>query len=91
MIDQVTAGERAAEEKHQATLRKQKQLENAEKDYQSMVQQEEMEEAARIKKEQQEAEDAAMEQAKNSPAARMMQSANFAAEGINMQDIEANI
>jgi hypothetical protein len=33
MIEQVTAPERSAKEKHEATLRKQKQLEEAEKDY----------------------------------------------------------
>lgn len=33
MIDRVTAPERLAEERHKATERKQKQLQEAEKDY----------------------------------------------------------
>ena len=51
MIEQVTAPERSAQEKHIATMRKQKQLDDAEKDYQSNVQEEEAEEAAKVKKE----------------------------------------
>jgi hypothetical protein len=46
----VTAPERAVEEKHVATMRKQKQLDDAEKDYQSNVKEEEAEEAAKVKK-----------------------------------------
>ena len=50
MIDQVTAPERAEAQKHEASQRKQQQLDAAEKDYQAMVQQEEVEEAQAKKK-----------------------------------------
>ena len=56
-----------------------------------MVQEEEREDAAKLKKEADEAEQQALEAAKNSPYARMMSAADGAASGINMQDIEANI
>ena len=91
MIEQAEAPERAAAEKHAATLRKKKQLEEAEAEYQKQVAAEEAEEAAKAKKEQQEAEEAAEREARNSPAAKMLTQANAAASGINMGDIEANI
>lgn len=56
-----------------------------------MVQQEEREDASKLKKEQEEAEQKALEEAKNSPAARMMSMADAAGNGINVQDLEANI
>lgn len=56
-----------------------------------MVQQEEREEAAKLKKEQEEAEQKALEEAQKSPASRMLSAADAVGSGINMQDIEANI
>merc|ERR1719331_2126833 len=56
MIDQVTAPERIAEERHEATERKEQQLAEAEASYQDQVKQEEMEEALKKKKEEEEAE-----------------------------------
>lgn len=56
-----------AEEKKTAKDRKERQLADAEKDYQRMVQVEEQEEAAKTKKEQEEAENAALEAAKRTP------------------------
>ena len=55
MIEQAVGPEERAKEREEAKMRKQKQLDDAEKDYQSMVQQEEREEAAKLKKEQEEA------------------------------------
>ena len=67
MIDQVTAPERVEKERHEATLRKKHQIDEAEKEYQEQVRQEEMEEAMKKKKEEEHAEAQAIEAAKNSP------------------------
>ena len=72
-------------------MRKQQQLDDAERDYQKMVQEEQREEAAKLKKEQEEAEKQAEEAARNSPASRMLSAVDAVGNGINMQDMEANI
>ena len=91
MIDQVTAPERLEKERHEATLRKKAQIDEAEKEYQEQVKEEEMEEALKKKKEEEEAEAQAIEAAKNSPQAKMLSAANDAASTINMAEMEANI
>lgn len=91
MIEQATAGERLEKEKHEASLRKQQQLAEAEKEHERLVAEEEAEEAAARKKQEDEAEAAALEAAKNSPQAKMMAAANDAASSINIGDLEANI
>ena len=50
-----------------------------------------MEEARKKKKEEDDAEAAAIEAAKNSPHAKMMNAANEAASSINMAEMEATI
>lgn len=51
MIEQATAGETLAQQKAEAQERKRIQLEEAEKEYQKNVAEEEREEAAKLKKE----------------------------------------
>ena len=79
MIEQATAEDRLAAERHEATMRKQKQLEEAEKEHERLVAEEEAEEAAKRRKEEEAAEQAAFEAAKNSPQAKMMAAAENAA------------
>ena len=91
MIEQATAGETLAEERHAASERKAQQLAEAQNQYDKEVADQEREEAAAKKKAEDEAEQAAYEAAKSSPSARMMNAANDAASSINMSEIEANI
>jgi membrane protein involved in colicin uptake len=67
MIAMVQSSESLAKERHEATLRKQRQLEEAEKEHERLVAQEEAEEAAEAKRKQEEEEKAALEAARNSP------------------------
>ena len=60
-------------------------------DYESMVAQDEADEASRKKKLEDDAENAAIEAAKNSPQARMLAGVNAAATDINMSEMEATI
>lgn len=56
MIELSQAGDEAKKIQHEATLRKQKQLEEAEKEHDRLVQEEEAEELAKQKKEEEKAE-----------------------------------
>lgn len=67
MIEQVQAPQSLAEERAEAKERKEKQLAEAEKDFQRSVKIEEEEEAAKKKKDDEEAENAALEAAKKTP------------------------
>jgi len=91
MIAMVQSGDTLAKERHTASLRKQKQLDDAEKEHDRLVAEEEAEDAAALKKKQEEEEKVALEAAQNSPQARMMMAANEAASQINVSELEANI
>ena len=91
MIELSQAGEEAKKFQHEGTLRKQKQLEEAEKEHDRLVQEEEAEELAKQKKQEEAAEQAALEAARNSPSAKLMEAANDAASSINVDQMEANI
>lgn len=91
MIAMVQSNENLQKERHEATLRKQKQLEDAEREHERLVAEEEAQELAEQKRKQEEEEKAALEAARNSPQARMMQAANEAAAQINVSELEANI
>lgn len=91
MIEQVMAPQMLAEEKKKAANRKQSQLDQAQKEYDVQVAQEEADELSKKKKDDDLAEAAALEAAKNSPQARMLAAANDAASNINMGEMEATI
>jgi len=66
-------------------------LDDAEREHERLVAEEEAQEAAELKRKQDEEERVALEAAKNSPQARMMMAANEAAAQINVNELEANI
>lgn len=91
MIAMSQQGANLDEERHQATMRKENQLAEAEKEHDRLVQEEEAAEAAEAKRKEDLAEQAALDAARNSPQAKMLAAANEAASQIKMDQLEAGI